>query len=118
MLHNERCRTTKKDKKQAYTLASKGDTLPALLVWFNHNLAGFTNCNNDFYFFLSIITPVMTAFTHYLKLIKFFTMIFAVFEENSVEGSYRFRVISAFESRENRSLAEIGGRWRHLKETT
>jgi hypothetical protein len=54
-----------------------------------------------------------------LKLIKFFTMIFAVFfEEKSMKGSYRFRVISAFKSRENRSLAGIGRRCRHLAETT
>jgi hypothetical protein len=44
-------------------------------------------------------------------------MIFAVFEEKSVKDSYRFRVISAFKSRENRSLAGIGGRCRHLAET-
>jgi hypothetical protein len=30
-------------------------------------------------------------------------MIFAVFVEKSMKGSYRFWVISAFESRENRS---------------
>jgi hypothetical protein len=35
-----------------YTLACKGDTLPALLVWFHHNLAGFSNSNNDFCCFL------------------------------------------------------------------
>jgi hypothetical protein len=45
-------------------------------------------------------------------------MIFAVFEENSIKSSYRFRVISAFKSRENRSLLGIGGRCRHLAETT
>jgi hypothetical protein len=44
-------------------------------------------------------------------------MIFAVFEEKSVKGSYRFRVISAFKMRENRSLAGTGGRCRHLAET-
>jgi hypothetical protein len=32
-------------------------------------------------------------------------MIFAGFGERSTKGSYRFRVISAFKSRENRSLA-------------
>jgi hypothetical protein len=45
-------------------------------------------------------------------------MIFAVFEEKSIKGSCRFRVISAFKSRENRSLAGTGGRCRHLAETT
>jgi hypothetical protein len=45
-------------------------------------------------------------------------MIFAIFEEKTIKGSDRFRVISAFKSRENRSLAEIGGRCRHLAETT
>jgi hypothetical protein len=35
-----------------------------------------------------------------------------------MKGSYRFRVISAFKSRENRSLAGIGRRCRHLAETT
>jgi hypothetical protein len=34
----------------------KGDTLPALPVWFHHNLAGFSNSNNDFCCFLSVIT--------------------------------------------------------------
>jgi hypothetical protein len=45
-------------------------------------------------------------------------MIFAVFEEKSIKGSYRFRVISAFKIREIRSLAGTGGRCRHLAETT
>jgi hypothetical protein len=45
-------------------------------------------------------------------------MIFAVFEEKSIKGSCRFRVISAFKIRENRSLAGTGGRYRHLAETT
>jgi hypothetical protein len=36
-----------KKKREKPTLACKGDTLPALLVWFHHNLAGFSNCNND-----------------------------------------------------------------------
>jgi hypothetical protein len=45
-------------------------------------------------------------------------MIFAVFEEKSIKGSQRFRVIGAFESRENRSLARIGGWYRHLTERT
>jgi hypothetical protein len=39
-----------------YTLACKGDTLPALLVRFHHNLAGFSNSKNDFCCFLSVIT--------------------------------------------------------------
>jgi hypothetical protein len=30
-----------KKKYEKLTLACKGDTLPALLVWFHHNLAGF-----------------------------------------------------------------------------
>jgi hypothetical protein len=37
-----------KKKYEKLTLACKGDTLPALLVWFHHNLAGFSNSNNDF----------------------------------------------------------------------
>jgi hypothetical protein len=47
-------------------------------------------------------------------------MICVVFEENSKgfrgkgKGSYRFRVISAFKSRENRSLAQNGGKCRRL----
>jgi hypothetical protein len=36
-------------------------------------------------------------------------MIFALFEEKSIESSKRFRVISACKSRENISLAETGG---------
>jgi hypothetical protein len=39
----------------------------------------------------------------------FFTIIFAVFEETSINSSESFRVINAFKSRENRSLAEVGG---------
>jgi hypothetical protein len=39
-------------------LACKGDTLAALRVWFHHNLAGFSNSNNDFCCFLSVITPI------------------------------------------------------------
>jgi hypothetical protein len=45
-------------------------------------------------------------------------MTFAVFEEKSIKGSDPFRVINAFKSHENRSLAEIGGRCRHLVEKT
>jgi hypothetical protein len=56
----------------------------------------------------------MMALTHCQKL-SFFTMIFAGFEEKSIKGSYRFRVMSAFKSRENRSLAGIGGDDRKLK---
>jgi hypothetical protein len=37
--------------KIGYTLACKGDMLPALLVWFHHNLAGFSDSNNNFCFF-------------------------------------------------------------------
>jgi hypothetical protein len=37
-----------KKKHEKQTLACKGDTLPALLVWFHHNFAGFSNSNNDF----------------------------------------------------------------------
>jgi hypothetical protein len=53
-----------KKKHEKLTLACKGDTLPALLVWFHHNLAGFSNSNNDFCCFLSVITPIMMALTH------------------------------------------------------
>jgi hypothetical protein len=45
-------------------------------------------------------------------------MISVGFEEKSIKGPNRFRVISAFKSRENRSLAGTGGRCRHLAETT
>jgi hypothetical protein len=45
-------------------------------------------------------------------------MNFAVSEEKSIKGSYRFQVISSFESRENGSLAELFGRCRHVAETT
>jgi hypothetical protein len=45
-----------KKKHENLTLACKGDTLPALLVWFHHNLAGFSNSSNDFCCFLSVIT--------------------------------------------------------------
>jgi hypothetical protein len=45
-----------KKKHEKLTLACKGDTLPALLVWFHHNLAGFSNSDNDFSCFLSVIT--------------------------------------------------------------
>jgi hypothetical protein len=45
-----------KKKREKLTLAFKGDTLPALLIWFHHDLAGFSNSNNDFCCFLSVIT--------------------------------------------------------------
>jgi hypothetical protein len=41
-----------------------------------------------------------------------------VFCRHSSSSSHRFRVISAFSSRENGPEAEIGGRWRHLAEVT
>jgi hypothetical protein len=44
-----------KKKHEKLTLACKGDTLPALLVWFHHNLAGFSNSNNGFCCFLSFL---------------------------------------------------------------
>jgi hypothetical protein len=44
-----------KKKHEKLTLACKGNTLPALLVWFHHNL-GFSNSNNDFCCFLSVNT--------------------------------------------------------------
>jgi ethanolamine utilization cobalamin adenosyltransferase len=53
-----------KKKHEKLTLASKGDTLAALLVWFHHNLAGFSNLYNDFCCFLSVITPIMMALTY------------------------------------------------------
>jgi hypothetical protein len=43
-------------KHEKLTLACRGDTSPALLVWFHHNLAGFSNSNNEFCCFLSVIT--------------------------------------------------------------
>jgi hypothetical protein len=45
-----------KKKHEKLTLACKGDTLPALLVWLHPNLAVFCNSNNDFCCFLSVIT--------------------------------------------------------------
>jgi hypothetical protein len=57
------------------------------------------------------------ALTHFLKLVKIFTLIFAAFfVAKSTKGSFRFRVYSAFNIRENRSLAGSGGRCRHLAE--
>jgi hypothetical protein len=53
-----------KKKHEKLTLACKSHTLPALLVWVYYNLAGFSNSNNDFCCFLSVITPVMMALTH------------------------------------------------------
>jgi hypothetical protein len=38
-------------KYEKLTLTCRGDTLLALLVWFNDNLAGFSNSNNDFLVF-------------------------------------------------------------------
>jgi hypothetical protein len=52
-----------KKKHEKLTLACKGGTLPVLLVWFRHNLAGFSNYNNSFCSFLSVINSVM-ALTH------------------------------------------------------
>jgi hypothetical protein len=45
-----------KKKHEKVTLGCKGDTIPALLAWFHHNLAGFSNKNNDFCCFLCVIT--------------------------------------------------------------
>jgi hypothetical protein len=45
-----------KKKHEKLTLACKGDTLPALLVWFHPDLAGFSNSSNDFCCLLSVIT--------------------------------------------------------------
>jgi hypothetical protein len=53
-----------KKKHEKLTLACKGDMLPALLVWFHHNLDGFSNLNNDFRCFLSVIAPIKMALTH------------------------------------------------------
>jgi hypothetical protein len=48
-------------KHEKLTLACKGDTLPALLVRFHHNLAGFSNSNNDVCCFLGVITRYYDA---------------------------------------------------------
>jgi hypothetical protein len=53
-----------KKKHEKLTLACKGNTLPALLVWFHHNLAGFSNSNNDFAVFQVSFPDIMMAFTH------------------------------------------------------
>jgi hypothetical protein len=50
-------------KHEKLTLACKSDTLPAVLVRFHHDLAGFSNSNNDFCCFLSVITDIMMALT-------------------------------------------------------
>jgi hypothetical protein len=56
--------TQVKKKHEKQTLACKGDALSALLAWFHHNLAGFSNSNNDFCFSVIVITPFMIALTH------------------------------------------------------
>jgi hypothetical protein len=61
----------KKNHKN-WTLAFKGDTLPALTIWFHHNLAGFKRSNNDFCFFSIVITLIMMALTHCSKMMQFF----------------------------------------------
>jgi hypothetical protein len=78
----------KKHEKQ--TLACKGDTLIALLVWFHHNLAGFSNSNNDFCCFLIVITPILMALTYCEKLVKFFTMINKSIKRKNVTKSLYF----------------------------
>jgi hypothetical protein len=52
-------------------LACRGDTLPALLVWFHHNLAGVSNSDNDFCCYLSVITPIMMALTYVRNWLSF-----------------------------------------------
>jgi hypothetical protein len=54
-----------KKKHEKLTVACKGDALPALLVWFHHNLAGFSNSNNDFcyYYYFINITTIITQLT-------------------------------------------------------
>jgi hypothetical protein len=54
----------KGNTKTGRSLNCKGDTLPALLVWFHHNLAGFSNSYNDYCFFPNVLTPIMMALTH------------------------------------------------------
>jgi hypothetical protein len=39
-----------KKKHEKETLPYKGDTLPALLVWFRYNITGFSKSNHDFCF--------------------------------------------------------------------
>jgi hypothetical protein len=53
-----------KKKHEKLTLACRDDTLPALLVWFHHNLAGFFNSNNDFLLFSKCHYLTMMALTH------------------------------------------------------
>jgi hypothetical protein len=55
--------TQVKKKHEKLTLACKGGTLPVLLVWFRHNIAGFSNSNINFCSFLSVINSIM-AITH------------------------------------------------------
>jgi hypothetical protein len=88
-----------KKKHEKQTLACMGDTIPASRVWFHHNLAGFSNCNNDSCFF-SVITPIMMALTHCYTILGtdlvFFTMIFAVFEERSIKRLLTFSSAKRF----------------------
>jgi hypothetical protein len=44
-------------KHEKETLACKGDTLPALLIWFHHNLTGFSNPMIFAFFLVSL--PVL-----------------------------------------------------------
>jgi hypothetical protein len=45
-------------------LACKGDTFPALLEWFYHDIDGISNLNSDFYFTLTVITLITMALMH------------------------------------------------------
>jgi hypothetical protein len=69
-------------------LTCNGDTLLSLIVWFDHNFAGFSSSTKDFGFFLTVL-PLLGWHLHPVrKLMKFFllTLTVAVFEENSVES--------------------------------
>jgi hypothetical protein len=59
-----------KKKHEKLTPACKSDTLPALLVWFHHNLAGFSNSNNDFCCFLSVISSSKRKVLEHLAQVK------------------------------------------------
>lgn len=61
---------TKKNHENK-TLTCKGDTSTALILWFHHNLAGFSN-SADYFCFFSVISPIAMDLIHCQKLLKLF----------------------------------------------
>jgi hypothetical protein len=66
---------SREESTKIRTFASKGDTLPALIVWFHHTLVGFSSSTNDFCSFLIVITLIKMAHTHCKKMNKLFLTI-------------------------------------------